>query len=133
MMFYTQNVTKIRRRGELKTKGVHIILELFDCDKEILNDRKKIEEIMLEATKQSGAKIVSYTFHKFNPHGVSGVVVIAESHLSIHTWPEVGYAATDVYTCGEDVMPDRAVEYLKKNLKAKKSTAIEMKRGLIDE
>ncbi len=117
----------------MKTKGIHIILELFDCDKDILNDRKKIEEIMLEATREAGAKIVSYTFHKFNPHGVSGVVVIAESHLSIHTWPEYGYAAVDVYTCGEDVFPQRAVKYLKEYLKAKKATSIEMTRGLLYE
>lgn len=73
--------------------------------------------------------IVSSTFHTFNPHGVSGVVVIAESHLAIHTWPEYGYAAVDVFTCGETVDPAVATRALQEYLKAGKVTTIQLNRG----
>ncbi len=76
--------------------------------------------------------MVQEAFHLFNPHGVSGVVVIAESHLAIHTWPEYGYAAVDLFTCGDDVSPDVAFEYLKEKLGATTFTAFEMKRGILD-
>ena len=89
----------------MKALGRHILAEFFDCDNDILDDTEKIELIMKRAAIECGATIISSTFHEFNPHGVSGVVVIAESHLAIHTWPEYGYAAVDVFTCGETVDP----------------------------
>jgi len=65
--------------------GDHLLIELYDCDTNLINDVIKIEELMLEAVKISGATTLNSTFHKFSPHGVSGVVVISESHFSIHT------------------------------------------------
>jgi S-adenosylmethionine decarboxylase len=91
-----------------------------------------IKRAMRNAALASGATIVQEAFHLFNPHGVSGVVVIAESHLAIHTWPEYGYAAVDLFTCGDDVNPDAAFEYLKEHLGAATFTAFEMKRGVLD-
>jgi S-adenosylmethionine decarboxylase proenzyme len=87
---------------------------------------------MEEAAITSGASIVQSVFHLFNPHGISGVVVIAESHLAIHTWPEYGYSAVDIFTCGEEVDPWRAYRYLKENLGAGSSSSVEMSRGEID-
>jgi len=113
----------------LNALGRHILAEFFECDPEILNDRDRIEMYMKRAAIECGATIVTSTFHTFNPHGVSGVVVIAESHLAIHTWPEYGYAAVDVFTCGDTVDPWVATKALQEYLKAKKVTTVEMARG----
>ncbi len=116
----------------MKSLGNHLIVEMYDCDNKIINSHKKVEEILVEAANIAGAHIVQQVFHKFNPHGVSGVVVIAESHLSIHTWPEFGYCAIDVFTCGETVDYKKAVDYLKQMLKAKSISVMEMKRGVLN-
>jgi S-adenosylmethionine decarboxylase len=116
----------------LKALGRHILLELYDCDCEILNDHARVEQIMKDAALAAKATIVNSTFHRFNPHGVSGVVVIAESHLAIHTWPEYGYAAVDLFTCGEEIDPWIAHHFVAEHLKAKRKTSLEMKRGLLN-
>ena len=109
--------------------GRHILAEFFECEPEILNDAQRIELYMKRAAIECGATIVSSTFHAFNPHGVSGVVVIAESHLAIHTWPEYGYAAVDVFTCGETVDPAVATEALKEYLRAGNIKTVQINRG----
>lgn len=114
---------------EMKALGYHVMLELFDCDREILNDKDKIEEYMIFSAKKAGATIISSSFHHFSPQGVSGVVVIAESHLAIHTWPEYGYAAVDVFTCGQTVDTFTAYRYLKEKLGAQFIKSYEMNRG----
>jgi S-adenosylmethionine decarboxylase proenzyme len=113
----------------MKALGRHILAEFFECDKDILNDAQLVEAYMKRAAIECGATIVSSTFHTFNPHGVSGVVVIAESHLAIHTWPEYGYAAIDVFTCGETVNPAIAKQVLKNYLRSESVSIIEVKRG----
>jgi S-adenosylmethionine decarboxylase proenzyme len=113
----------------VKALGKHILAEFFECEPEILNDAQRIETYMKRAAIECGATIVSSTFHTFNPHGVSGVVVIAESHLAIHTWPEYGYAAIDVFTCGETIDPVIATEALKEYLKAQKISTVHINRG----
>ena len=115
----------------MRALGRHILAEFYDCDQDILNDYEKVELHMKRAAIECGATIVSSTFHKFNPHGVSGVVVIAESHLAIHTWPEYGYAAVDVFTCGETVDPWIAAESLKESLRADNIKTVEINRGEI--
>lgn len=116
----------------MKALGRHVLLELHECDCDILRDPVRIEQIMKESAEAAGATIVQSVFHQFSPFGVSGVVVIAESHLAIHTWPEYGYAAVDLFTCGEDVDPWVAHQCVAKELKARKKTSLEMKRGLFD-
>jgi S-adenosylmethionine decarboxylase len=96
----------------------------------VLNNLAKIEEIMVESAKRAQATIVKTMFHKFNPVGVSGVVVIAESHFSIHTWPEYKYAAVDLFGCGEKILFDKAIKHLVKNLKPKNVVQMEVKRGI---
>lgn len=115
----------------MKALGQQISVEYFKCNPEILNDVTAIKRAMRDAAKLAGATIVQEAFHLFNPHGVSGVVVIAESHLAIHTWPEYGYAAVDLFTCGEDVDSELAFIHLKSELQAGDYTAIEMKRGIL--
>ncbi len=117
----------------MKILGKHLIVELSDCDPVVLNDVTAMEEYLNEAARKSGATIVRSVFHRYNPQGVSGVVVIAESHLSLHTWPEYGYAAVDFFTCGDRVDPYKAHDYLKNKLKAGSSLINELKRGIPSE
>ena len=116
----------------MKALGRQILAEFFLCDSQILNCVDAIKMFMQEASAISNAHIVQSVFHLFNPHGVSGVVVIAESHFAIHTWPEYGYAAVDLFTCGEQVNPWNAFEHLKKCLKAKNVLIMEVQRGELD-
>ncbi|GAB4364892.1 MAG: adenosylmethionine decarboxylase [Calditrichia bacterium] len=113
----------------MKTLGRQILVEFFDCDEKILNDVGLIEFYMKKAAIECGATIVNSVFHTFNPHGISGVVVIAESHLAIHTWPEYGYAAVDVFTCGDTVDPWIATRVLEECLKAESKKTVELNRG----
>jgi S-adenosylmethionine decarboxylase len=108
-----------------------VLVELQACNKEILNDVAKVEEIMVLAAKKAKATILQVYFHKFEPHGVTGVVTLAESHISIHSWPELGYAAVDVFTCGKTMQPQVAVSYLIKKFKCKNPLITEVKRGII--
>ena len=109
--------------------GIHVLAEYYDCNSDILNDTGQIRQYLNEAAHIAGATVVSSAFHAFNPHGVSGVVVIAESHLTIHTWPEYGYAAVDIFTCGETVDPWKAFDHLRENLESTHYSTMEMKRG----
>jgi len=117
----------------MKKLGRHLIAEFADCDSQKLADVDFIEDCMNEAVRKSGATIISSIFHRYNPQGVSGVVVIAESHLSIHTWPEYNYAAVDFFTCGQSVDPYKAYNYMKKMLDSKKSQLSELDRGIPSE
>lgn len=110
--------------------GRHLLSEFYNCDAELLDDVAQIEQYMIDAAKVAGSTVVQSVFHRFNPWGVSGVVVIAESHLAIHTWPEYGYASVDFYTCGEDVDPWLAFRYLSEKLNAKITETREFKRGI---
>lgn len=113
--------------------GRHILAEIYGCNPEILNDRDVIERIMVDSTLAAGAEIREVAFHKFSPMGVSGVVVISESHLTIHTWPEFGYAAVDVFTCGDRINPWDACNYMTERFNASHITATEVKRGLFEQ
>ncbi len=96
--------------------GTHIIAELTGCNRNVLGNMKEVECILLAAAREAGARVIDSSFHKFSPEGVSGVVVIAESHITIHTWPKERYAAIDIFTCGSHTFPDRAVSYAQKAL-----------------
>ncbi len=104
-------------------------MELEDCDKELLNDLSSLKSALLTAADEAGATILGESFHRFSPHGISGVVIIAESHLFIHTWPEYGYAAADIFTCGDTVQLDKAAEILVRKLGARHHSVVELERG----
>ncbi|MDQ8204209.1 adenosylmethionine decarboxylase [Pelagicoccus sp. SDUM812003] len=93
--------------GRSTALGTHILLELENCPDELLLDAEKLEETLVAAATDAGAHVVKSVFHQFNPHGLSGVVVIAESHIAVHTWPEYAYAAIDIFTCGDAVIAQR--------------------------
>ena len=112
--------------------GRHILVEYYNCSSEILNDVTIIENSMVEAAKAADATVINSSFHHFSPYGVSGVVVIQESHLAIHTWPEYGYAAVDLFTCGDEINPWICFEYLKKAFKSETHSAMEINRGQLE-
>ena len=115
----------------MDTIGKHIILELYDCPAGALNDIVQVQATMRAAAEATGATVVTANFHHFSPWGISGVVIIQESHLTIHTWPEHGYAAIDIFTCGEiDLFA--GVAYLEKHLHASKKEVKLLKRGKIN-
>ena len=116
----------------MRSLGNHILVEFHGCSAEILNDVPHIEMSMNAAAKEAGATIISSVFHHFSPFGVSGVVVIQESHLAIHTWPEYRYAAVDLFTCGDSVSPWVSYEFLKRAFQAEHGSAIEINRGQLE-
>ncbi len=109
--------------------GRHILVEYMNCAPEALNDVPRIESSMVEAATRAGATVINSDFHHFSPYGVSGVVIIEESHLAIHTWPEYQYAAVDLFTCGEQVDPWIAFDRVKEALESKNYSVLELHRG----
>lgn len=113
----------------METMGRHVIAELWQCDFDKLNDMDYIEKTFVDAALKAGAEIREVAFHKFAPQGVSGVVIISESHLTIHSFPEHGYASVDVFTCG-DLDPTIAADYIAKALGSQASEVTELSRGM---
>ena len=115
-------------RQQLGGLGRQLLADLYECPRDRLDDKEFIASSMEAAARAAGAVIVGSTFHRFSPCGVSGVLAIRESHLAIHTWPERGYAALDLFTCGETVDPWVAYEALKGALGASDASAVEIAR-----
>ena len=111
--------------------GTHLLLDLKNCKSELLDDLEFIRKAMMSAADETGATIVGETFHKFSPLGVTGIIAIAESHLCIHTWPEYGYAAVDIFTCGEKFKPYGAADLLIESLQCEGPVIPEVKRCVI--
>jgi len=115
----------------MDTLGRHWLAEYHGCALDLLDDEPRMQALLERAARAAGATVVASVFHRFAPQGVSGVVVIEESHLSVHTWPETGYAAVDFYTCG-DCLPNRAHEVLREGLGADASEVLAVERGVRD-
>ena len=96
--------------------GKHCILELYDCDPSKLDDEVFLRSAITQAAERAGATLLNLITHQFQPQGVTGLALLAESHISIHTWPEAGYAAVDVFTCGDHTMPEKACAVLSEEL-----------------
>ena len=116
----------------MKALGRHILLELFGCDPGALNDLEGLERAFITAAERSNATVLKTAFHKFNPHGVSGVVIISESHFTVHTWPEHSYAAVDIFSCGDKMKVDSAIEFLTERFRSERVNSVEVKRGILD-
>jgi S-adenosylmethionine decarboxylase len=114
----------------MKTLGIHLLIELWSCNRHKIDNLDYLEKIMSQAAEVAGATVLKTAFQDFNPQGVSGVVVIAESHLTIHTWPEHGYAAVDIFTCGSTVNPWKAAGFLKQELEAADVQVRSLERGI---
>lgn len=122
--------SSVHNRVQPNIHGRHLIAELLNCNPSLLSDMEAVKSGMMEAARRARATIVTTAFHPFKPFGISGVVVICESHLSIHTWPEHRYAAVDVFTCGNTLKPDRSIVYLEKWFEAEQVSMVEIKRGI---
>jgi len=117
----------------LAALGKHLLLELKECNVELLNDIEYLRKTLTEVAEAIGATIINDDFYQFTPQGVSGILIIAESHISIHTWPEYSYAAVDVFTCGDVIEPKNAIKPMVEKLQAKTYTYREIKRGIFVE
>ena len=111
--------------------GTHLLVELRDCNPAILRNLEEVRDALVSAAKEAKATIIDISFHEFNPFGISGMVVIAESHLSIHTWPEYNYAAVDIFTCGDVIKPEVAASSIIERFECKNPSMVEMKRGIL--
>jgi S-adenosylmethionine decarboxylase len=125
-------VKETHKAVTISNLGRHILAEFYNCNSNVLNNAELIESAMEEAANECGATVVEKKFHMFSPYGVSGVVIISESHLAIHTWPEYEYAAVDLFTCGDSCDPLVAYEYLKDKLGAGSAIYTELQRGMLD-
>jgi len=110
--------------------GQQLVIELYGCNPKTIENIEKVEEIMTAGVHAAHATIVQKVFHKFTPVGVSGVLVLSESHMTIHTWPEFGYCAVDLYTCGSHCNNDAALDVLKEKFEATSARVIPLKRGI---
>lgn len=115
-----------------RTLGRHLVADFHGCTAD-LNDPGFLMRVLEDACKKANATIVEKTQHHFSPYGVTAVIVIAESHLAVHTWPEYKYAAVDVFTCGDSVRPMCAFEYLKTALGSTRAVVRDIPRGVLDD
>ena len=109
--------------------GRHLLIELQDCDKEVLNNLDFLREAMVAAAIACGATVMGESFHHFKPQGVSGLVLITGSHICIHTWPEYCYAAVDIFIHSDSFQPEEAAQLLIERLESKHPSIVELKRG----
>lgn len=115
----------------MEALGQQLLVELHGCEPATLREVDAVRQAVLAAARAGGATVIAEVFHHFSPFGVSGVVVIAESHVAIHTWPEHRYAAADVFTCGQTLHPGRVQQVLAERLGATQVSAVELRRGLL--
>lgn len=118
------------RDGEIPSLGSHLLVELYGCDPKTLELEETVGKTMFEAAKRSEATVVAESFHEFKPYGVSGAVIIQESHYTIHTWPEHGYAAVDLFYCGGTVKVHKAIETLQERFRPQRIKFLVVRRGL---
>lgn len=119
--------------GEELSLGSHVLVEMYGCDKSSLEATRSVGTAMIEAARESKATIVTDSFHEFEPYGVSGAVIIQESHYTIHTWPEHGYAAVDLFYCGGKIDVHRALDTLTERFQPERLKFLVVRRGLMSE
>ena len=107
---------------KLSHQSKHLLLELYRCDCEKLNDESFLRCTLNRAAKLANATVLNLISNKFEPQGVTAIALLAESHISIHTWPESYYSAVDIFTCGQNMMPELASKYLIESLMAKEQS-----------
>ena len=121
MEFYKKNqiLSSFSNDPKLSHQSKHLLLELYRCDSEKLNDESFLRCTLNRAAKLANATVLNLISNKFEPQGVTAIALLAESHISIHTWPESNYSAVDIFTCGQNMLPELASQYLIEALKAK--------------
>ena len=122
-----RSIRWVKQTKKLKYAGIHLLAEFWYG--KIIEDPKEIKRILIEAVKKANNTPLKVTIHKFQPQGITGIVLLAESHVAVHTWPEYNYVAIDIYTCGDKANPKKALEYLKKQFQPEKVEIKVIKRG----
>ena len=115
----SQTLSSFSDEQKFSHQSKHLLLELYRCDCEKLNDESFLRCILNRASKLANATVLNLISNKFEPQGVTAIALLAESHISIHTWPESNYSAVDIFTCGQNMMPELASQYLIESLMAK--------------
>lgn len=123
-----QNIT-VENFDPKEKLGMHLVAEIYFSDPSVLNDEEKIRESLIDASIAGNMTVINASSHKFSPHGVTALILLAESHISIHTWPEYGYAAIDIFACGKGE-PEKSLERLKELLPIKDFKILKINRGL---
>jgi S-adenosylmethionine decarboxylase len=126
-----RSIQWVPKNRKAKYAGIHLIAEFWRG--KIIEDRKEIKRILIVATKKGNNTPLDITVHKFSPQGLTGVVLLVESHIAIHTWPEYRYAAVDVFTCGSNVDPEKAAKLITERLGAQSHSLIELRRGIMED
>lgn len=111
------------------TLGKHFLLDLKNCSEDLLDDLDFIKDVLFSVANEADTPVIGESFHRFQPQGISGVVLITGAHLCIHTWPEYGYAAIDIFTYGEPFHPEEAARLIVEKLESKSPAIVELKRG----
>jgi S-adenosylmethionine decarboxylase len=117
----------VDKKNKISYAGIHLVADFWGG--QIIEDPKEIEEILIMAAKKGGCIPLKVTTYKFSPQGITGVVLLAESHIAIHSWPEHNYVAVDIFTCGDKSLPYKAFEYLKEKFQPTKIKLKKVKRG----
>ncbi len=115
------------KRNFNKYAGIHLLIEFWQAKK--IENPEKLEKILIKAAEEAKNHVLKTSIHKFYPQGITGIVLLAESHIAIHAWPEFDYVAVDIFTCGQNAKPYQALNYLKKIYKPKRVEIKEIKRG----
>ena len=113
-----QTLSSFSDNHQLIHQSKHLLLELYRCDCAKLNDESFLRCTLNKAAKLAKATVLNLISNKFEPQGVTAIALLAESHISIHTWPESNYSAVDIFTCGQNMKPELASQYLIETLKA---------------
>ena len=113
----------------MHTLGKHFLLDLKDCRQELLDNLEFIKSTLASVAQQSDTKVLGDSFYHFVPQGVSGLVLASGSHICIHTWPEYGYSAVDIFTHSDSFQPEEAAQLLIESLESKNPSIVELKRG----
>jgi len=122
-----RSIQWVRQTNRQKYAGIHLIAEFWYG--KVIEDPAKIKKILKKAVQESKSTPLEEMIHKFSPQGLTGVVLLAESHIALHSWPEIDYLAIDIFTCGNKAMPEKALNYFKKVFKPKKVKIKEIRRG----
>ena len=125
-----RSIQWVIKKRKQKYSGVHLIAEFWYG--KIVEDKEELKKILIESVKRANNTPLEIAIYKFEPRGITGIVLLAESHIAIHTWPEFNYTAIDIYTCGDKANPDKAIDYLKEELRPQKVEIKRIKRGKIN-
>jgi len=125
----SQILSSLSDEQKLSHQSKHLLLELYKCDDEKLNDECFLRCILNRAAKLANATVLNLISNKFEPQGVTAIALLAESHISIHSWPESNYSAVDIFTCGQNMQPELASQYLIETLNAEEHFLRVLKRN----